>query len=40
MREYNELMTIDKTKPVEVVYDKEIQEAIIENFETRKILNG
>lgn len=40
MREYTELMTIDKTKPVEVIYDKDTQESIVGNFEVRKLING
>lgn len=40
MREYNELMTVHKTKPTEIVYDQDTQDRIIGRHEIRKVLNG
>lgn len=40
MREYTELMTVEKMKPVETVYDKETQDLMIGNFETKRLLDG
>lgn len=40
MMEYNEIMTVDKAKPTEVIYDEEFREAILAHFEVKDVLNG
>ena len=40
MIEYNEIATVHKRKPTEIIYDKDAQDRIIGNHQTRAILNG